>query len=106
MGGTRWCIDKGALTDPRNASKEGWFREYFAEARKQGLRLDFMCVHWYDYPWTKTKKGEDRTKPERTFGRFKSYMTKVHRTYGLPIWVTEFCLDTTDDTEEQLVYCF
>jgi len=90
------------ITDRRNVSKKGWFREYFAEAKKQGLRLDFMCVHWYDYTWTKTKKGQDRTNPEKTFKRFKDYMTKVYQTYGLPIWITEFCLDTTDDAEEQL----
>ncbi len=61
-----------------------------------------MCVHWYDYTWTKTKKGQDRTNPEKTFKRFKDYLNKVHQTYGLPIWITEFCLDTTDDADEQL----
>ena len=56
-----------------------WLASFMAQARAQGLRVDFIAAHWYG----------DCSNPQNLI----SYLTSLE-TYGLPIWLTEFsCLN-------------
>jgi hypothetical protein len=56
-----------------------WLASFMAQAKAQGLRVDFIAAHWYG----------DCSNPQNLI----SYLTSLE-TYGLPIWLTEFsCLN-------------
>lgn len=77
-----------------------WLPEYMKHAEKQGVRIDFVAVHWYDWEgvWqeNQARKAGDEARiaeirsVENIFARFKRYIHTVHEKYGLPIWITEF----------------
>ena len=50
----------------------------------KGLRVDFMCVHWY--PGYDTSM----TDSDAAAQELAKYMTDVHERWGRPIWLTEF----------------
>ena len=54
-----------------------WMKNFMAQAKKKGLRVDFVCVHWY---------GPNN--PDQLIKKLK----KVHELYGKPIWITEFAV--------------
>jgi len=54
-----------------------WMRDFMARAEANGLRVDFVTVHWYGHP---NAKG------------FVRYLKKIHEMYGKPIWITEFAV--------------
>lgn len=54
---------------------EAWMRAFMAGAAAGHDRVDFITVHWYYLTDAKS---------------FLAYLERVHRLYGLPIWVTEF----------------
>jgi hypothetical protein len=53
-----------------------WLAAFMAGAKAQGLRVDFLAVHWYG----------DCSDPSN----ITSYLAQLSATYGLPIWLTEF----------------
>ena len=56
-----------------------WCPEFMAAAKAQGLRVDFVAVHWYGNP--------DET-------ALFAEIDKAYSMWGLPVWVTEFgCVD-------------
>jgi Glycosyl hydrolase catalytic core len=59
----------------------GWLDRFMTGARKGGLRVDFITLHWY---------GSDFS--DAAVGQFLGYVDAVHKRYGLPIWVTEYGL--------------
>jgi len=59
----------------------GWLDRFMSGAKRKGLRVDFITLHWY---------GSDFG--PAAVGQFLSYVDAVHRRYGLPIWVTEYGL--------------
>ena len=66
-----------------------WLSDFTTLANQQGSRIDFVCVHWYDWGnWLSTLNAN----PTGTelFNRFKNYITNVYNLYQKPIWITEF----------------
>lgn len=52
-----------------------WMKEFMQQATQKGLRVDFVCVHWYG--GTNAQAFLDR-------------LEEVYKLYGKPIWITEF----------------
>lgn len=50
----------------------------------KGLRVDFMCVHWYP-DWKTSMTDSDSAAKE-----LAEYVTAVHDRWKRPIWLTEF----------------
>jgi hypothetical protein len=66
-----------------------WLDSFTNVANQQSLKIDFVCVHWYDWGnWLSTLN----TNPSATdvFNRFKDYINAVYDLYKKPIWITEF----------------
>ena len=79
-------LESGArLGSPAPKEKALWLKPFMAKAKAKGYRVDYMCLHWYN--WWGYKKNPD---PEKIFTTFKAAITKIHKQYGLPIWLTEF----------------
>jgi len=53
-----------------------WQRRFMTEVERQGLRVDFMAVHYY------SQNGD--------VAAFRRWLEAVHAEYRRPIWVTEF----------------
>ena len=62
-------------------TENGWLDRFMTGARRQGLRVDFITLHWY---------GSDFS--AAAVGHFLGYVDAVHRRYGKPIWVSEYGL--------------
>jgi len=58
-----------------------WFDAFYREARRQGLKLDFMAVHLYNAPDAES---------------FLKKIDAVYEKYRLPIWITEFAVADWD----------
>lgn len=56
----------------------GWIKEFMAIAKKRGLRVDFIALHFYAQL---TDTG--------ALARIKSQVELIRRNYGKPIWITE-----------------
>lgn len=52
-----------------------WMKEFMQKAGDLGLRVDFVCVHWYG---------------GTSASSFISKLEEVYNLYGKPIWITEF----------------
>jgi hypothetical protein len=69
-------------------TKEGaepgqWLDAFVKGANERGYRLDFICVHHYSALY------DD---PKAASAELKDYLTRIHRHYGKPLWLTEFAL--------------
>jgi hypothetical protein len=67
------------LGSPAPKMTGDWLHRFMTEAKKNHLRVDFLCLHWYG----------DITKPgalESLRGFLEDYWNRYH----LPIWLTEF----------------
>jgi hypothetical protein len=60
----------------------GWLDTFMSGAQSQGLRVDFICLHWYGGNFD----------PTSAVSELESYVEQTHAKYNLPIWVTEFAL--------------
>ena len=65
----------GSPSPKDNQVGRDWLDEFMAKALKEGLRVDFIAVHYYK-----------KSKPEQ----FRRWLDYVDKKYNLPIWVTEF----------------
>ena len=54
-----------------------WMQAFMNGAKDKGLRVDFICVHWYG---------------ERDADKFIGRIQEVHELYKKPIWITEFAI--------------
>ncbi|MBI9113475.1 sigma-70 family RNA polymerase sigma factor [Sanguibacter suaedae] len=59
----------------------GWLDRFMTGAQEQGMRVDFITLHWY---------GSDFS--PAAVDQFLGYVDAVHARYGLPVWVTEYGL--------------
>ena len=57
-----------------------WLDKFMKGAAQRGYRVDFIALHWYQ--WDGSVAGSVK--------RLKTFLTKVHDRYGLPVWLTEF----------------
>ncbi|MCG7626211.1 glycoside hydrolase family protein [Epibacterium sp. MM17-32] len=65
-----------ATTQGQTLGAGSWQQRFMQQVEARGLRVDFMAVHYY------STDGDVRA--------FRDWLIAVHRTYGRPIWVTEF----------------
>lgn len=64
------------LGSPAAANPTGsWMQEFMQKVDENGLRVDFMCVHWYG-----------GVNPQSLLDK----LDEVYNLYGKPIWITEF----------------
>lgn len=57
---------------------KAWLREFLG-AVGTGLRVDFICVHWYG----------DLIRPDAA-ETLRAELGAIHQAYGQPVWLTEF----------------
>lgn len=67
------------LGSPAPAEPDGWLPEFMAEAERRRLRVDFICLHWYQ-DVTHTNAVE----------HLRQFLTEQWDRYRKPIWLTEF----------------
>jgi len=65
-----------------------WLVQFRDEAKATDVRYDVLGVHWYD--WGGNPVNTPFASAQDVFNRFKTYLTNVYNTHGLPIWITEF----------------
>jgi hypothetical protein len=64
------------LGSPAPANPTGeWLQEFMQRGENEGLRVDFVCVHWYG-----------GTNVQSLLNKLE----EVYNLYGKPIWITEF----------------
>jgi len=68
---------KQRLGSPAPASAK-WLGKFMPEAKRRGLRIDFLCLHRYP----------DISDPNAV-GEIEAMIEDAHRKYGLPVWLTE-----------------
>jgi hypothetical protein len=68
---------KQRLGSPAPANST-WLEKFLPEAKRRGLRVDFVCIHRYP----------DISDPDAV-GKIEAMLEGVHRKYGLPVWFTE-----------------
>lgn len=56
-----------------------WLDQFLPEARRRGLRIDFLCVHRYP----------DISDPHAA-DAIEQMLREVYDKYGMPVWLTEF----------------
>jgi hypothetical protein len=54
-----------------------WMKDFMGQADAKNLRVDFVCVHWYNVPDPKF---------------FLKTIDDIHDAYHRPIWITEFAV--------------
>jgi len=67
------------LGSPGPTTGARWLDKFMEEAKAKGLRVDFICLHWYG----------DITRPDPV-GDLRRYLEKYWDRYHLPIWLTEY----------------
>jgi hypothetical protein len=58
------------------SSGTAWLASFMADVHSQGLRVDFLALHWYG----------DCSNPQNLI----NYLAGMETSYGLPEWLTEF----------------
>lgn len=56
----------------------GWLKEFMGIAKKRGLKVDFIALHFYA-----------QLTDTRAVARITSQIELIRRNYGKPIWITE-----------------
>ena len=85
-------VDGLLIGSPAAVHADGqWMQDFVKQAEDRGLRIDFIAVHWYGEANNATK--------------FINHLHKVHRMYGLPIWVTEFGVADWKASKESVKSC-
>jgi len=59
-------------------AEAGWLDRFLPEARRRGLRIDFLCLHRYP----------DISNPDAV-REVEELLVATHRKYQLPVWLTE-----------------
>jgi hypothetical protein len=68
-----------------------WLTNFMSKAQIQKLKIDFICVHWYDWGDQTNNGATDSLTAEKIFDRFTSYIQNVRAAYpNRSIWITEY----------------
>lgn len=86
-------LSSPAVVNNDALDRHGWLGTFMRKAKRRGLRVDFIAVHWYS----------DIFNAEGSTRHLRRYLRRVHQTYGLPVWLTEYSLLGWDSLG-QLVY--
>jgi RNA polymerase sigma factor (sigma-70 family) len=66
------------------ATPGSWLDRFMAGAKARGYRVNFITVHWY---------GADFA-TAAAVGQLRAYLQAIYARYHLPIWLTEFGLES------------
>lgn len=80
--GSPACREEGAFTS------SSWLSRFMTEADAQGVRVDYINVHWYD--WGSSPEVNTNPDPVDVANRLRVYLSNVYARYRKPIWITEF----------------
>ncbi len=68
-----------------------WLPTFMEAARAQKLRVDYICLHWYDWGNETNNRPTDSLTAEAVFTRFKTFVERVRAAYPeQKIWLTEY----------------
>lgn len=85
------------LPKPEIVKSKKWLPQFMARAAVQGLKIDFMALHYYYY----CEGSGDKKHPYRSAKSKKDldqWLRKVSDLYQRPIWITEFsCLSASTE---------
>ncbi len=73
-----------------SASYRVWQDTFAREAKAQKLRIDYVCLHWYDWGAYMTTHPDSIVSAAGILSRLKSFIEAVYDYYRKPIWLTEF----------------
>lgn len=73
-----------------SASYIHWQDTFARACKEQKLKIDYVCVHWYDWGAYMTTFPDSIVSAAGILSRFKSFLAAVYDYYRKPIWITEF----------------
>ncbi len=65
-----------------------WLPDFMDLANAQGVRVDYINVHWYD--WGSSPGTNTNPDPVDVANRLRGYLANVYAHHRKPIWITEF----------------
>jgi Glycosyl hydrolase catalytic core len=84
-----------------------WLPRFMDSARAKKLRVDYICLHWYDWGNQNSNTGGDTVVAEQVFTRFKAYIERARLTYpDQKIWITEYNCNPSRNARPNLIKYF
>lgn len=75
-----------------NGSDSDWLGSFMKEAVIKGLRVDFICLHWYG--------SHPQWDIQLMLASLHDYLKRIHDQHQRPIWLTEFSIIFWDPENE------
>jgi Glycosyl hydrolase catalytic core len=80
-----------AVTQDQAFGAGRWLTRFMDAANVQGLRVDVVALHWYDWGNQTNNLATDSLTGQAVFNRFKTYVENARNAYpNQKIWITEF----------------
>ncbi len=80
-----------AVTQDQAFGTGRWLTRFMAAAQAQGMRVDFINLHWYDWGNQTNNRATDSLTAQAVFNRFKNYVENARNAYpNQKLWITEF----------------
>jgi Glycosyl hydrolase catalytic core len=94
--------------EQNNALAAGkWLPIFMDSARAKKLRIDYVCLHWYDWGSETSNTGGDTVVAEQVFTRFKAYVERARLTYpDQKFWLTEYNCNPSRNARPNLIKYF
>ncbi len=94
--------------EQNNALAAGkWLPIFMDSAKAKKLRIDYVCLHWYDWGAENSNTGGDTLIAEQVFTRFKAYVERARLTYpDQKIWLTEYNCNPSRNARPNLIKYF
>jgi hypothetical protein len=73
-----------------SASFRRWQDTFATVAKEQKLRIDYVCLHWYDWGAYMTTHPDSIVSAQGILTRMKAFILAAYDHYRKPIWLTEF----------------
>jgi Glycosyl hydrolase catalytic core len=84
-----------------------WLPRFMDAAKNQKLRVDFICLHWYDWGNQTVNQATDSLTAVAVFNRFKAYVERAHAAYpDQKIWLTEYNCNPSRNARPELIKYF
>lgn len=84
-----------------------WLPMFMDSARAKKLRVDYICLHWYDWGNENSNTGGDTVVAEQVFNRFKTYVERARLTYpDQKLWLTEYNCNPSRNARPNLIKYF
>ncbi|MEJ8843718.1 glycosyl hydrolase [Lacibacter sp. H375] len=84
-----------------------WLPMFMDSAKAKKLRIDYVCLHWYDWGNENSNTGGDTLVAEQVFTRFKAYVERARLTYpDQKLWLTEYNCNPSRNARPNLIKYF